>query len=813
MDQRANHYTNRPKIVAAKATLLATVTIGLFPFVTQQAAAQTTSETVSETAADNPNEGLGQIVVTARRRAESLQDVPVTVTSVGGETLEAFGVTNVDKLVSRVPSLNIQQGGALGGASLSLRGVGTANLSPSFDSAVALDFDGVQIGQLRILQAGFFDAEQVDVLKGPQSLYFGKSASAGVLTIRSAGPTDEWEVGAKAGYETEEKGYIGEVYISGPISDTLGVRLAARYNEIDELVLNDFPGVANPARGSEDLYVRGTLNWAPTAEFTADLKVNYISNERDGSLINQDLDCGPDGVADNVEFLGGAVILPAGYNCNLGDGRYSYVDPDPAVLVSVPAQYRATAVPFHDTDIWLGRLKMDLDVSDRITLTSMSGYYSLDTEELDAFSYGGIGPNNEQLGQGMGQAIIANEQFSQEFRLTASDFGPFTFTLGAFYEYRDFDFDSTLFIIPIGLVAPDPVTGFTADAAKEQNVKSEAFSVFFNSDIEFTDQLTLSAGIRYTDESKDGTVAVPFVHTFLQGPGSVFAPQGFFTSNVGFDDDNFSPEVSLNYRVSDDVSVFGAYKTGFKSGGIDTSILPTVSLEVSRQAGDFSSLNFDSEESEGFEVGVKSELFGRSLRLNATAYRYVFSDLQVQLFDAAAIQFNVLNASEITTTGVDVDFQWLSPIDGLTFSGALAYLDARYTEDFFPLGPTGDNLRGRASRNAPEFSGNAAFDYRVPVGELDFILNGNVNYSGSYFFADERLNDPVQSDYFTFDAAVSIGSADDRWKLSLAAVNIGNELFASSVTDRPFRPIADGDDRVVSFNRGRQVFIEAAFKF
>ena len=176
------------------------------------------------------------ITVIARKQTETLQEVPVTVTAIGGDTLEKFQVNEIADVVSRVPALNVQVGGSGSGGQISLRGVGSSNISASFDSAVAFDFDGVQVSTMRIVQAGFFDVQQIDVLKGPQSLFFGKSASAGVFAIRSANPTRDWEMAGKAAYEFEEKGYTIGGHISGPITDTLGIRVAAQYQDIEDYV-------------------------------------------------------------------------------------------------------------------------------------------------------------------------------------------------------------------------------------------------------------------------------------------------------------------------------------------------------------------------------------------------------------------------------------------------------------------------------------------------------------------------------------------------------------------------------------------------
>lgn len=777
---------------------LAALTFGESPL-----SAQTDQDVVEDDPTDD-----SLIIVTARRREESLQEVPVAVTTVGGAVLDKFEVTNIDKLESRIPSLTVQQGGPNGGASLQLRGVGTANLSPAFQSAVALDFDGVQIGQLRILQAGFFDIEQADLLKGPQSLFFGKSASAGVLTLRSAGPTSTFEVTGRAGYEFEEEGRFAELTVSGPISETLGYRLAGRYSKIDELVINNAPGVANPERGSRDIYVRGGLRWDPSDEFTSDLKVDYLNSERDGAALFQDINCGPNGVADPIVLFGGGLVVPAGYDCVSGDGEFFLVDPAPALVAGVPDGFPSTTTPFHETEIWLGRWRNDIYLTDEVTLTSISGYYELDTIELDAFSYGGV-VDGASFGTGLGFPNFRTSQFSQEIRLEGTDLGRLDFAIGAFYEWREDDADTPLYGANIGLLGPDPVTGFTGDSFKTQNSVSNAYSVFASGIFAITDSLDLAGGVRFTNESKSSTIRVPLRHLFLAGPPFGLEPGSFF-GPIQFDDDNFSPEVSLTYSATDDINIYAAYKTGFKSGGIDSAVLPTLALEDFRAAGDFSSIIFDSEESKGFEVGVKAQFDDRNVTLNIVAYRYKFDDLQVQEFDPVAINFITLNASEILSQGVDLDFKWRTPVDGLTVSSTVNFLDAAYTDTFIPF--TTD-LDGREARLAPDWTGNVGFDWAIPLGDWSLTLNGNARFSSSYFVAANTLDDPRQDSYVTFDAGISLSPPSENFSLNLSALNVTDELYVTQSTGRPFLEAGVGDDVVESFNRGRQVFLTASFQY
>jgi iron complex outermembrane recepter protein len=792
------------------------------------------------TAAGASDDGVddSEIFVTARQRNETLQDVPVAVTSISSKTLETFEVTNVDKLDSRVPSLVIQQGGANGGASLSLRGVGTANLSPAFQSAVALDFDGVQLGQLRILQAGFFDMEQVDVLKGPQSLYFGKSASAGVLTLRSAGPTSSFSIKAKGGYEFEERGYFTEVAVSGPITDTLGFRIAGRSSKIDRLVKNEAQFVANPFRGSRDIYARGILKWEPTSEFTSDLRVSYINSQRDGSNLFADINCGKDGVADRAATLGGGgPSFVAGYSCKVGDGVYHYPDLAPELVRNLPGGLPQSVVPNHQTEIWLGRWRNDVSLTDNFSLTAITGYYELDTVESDSFSYGGlrtaaVPPGSPpgpliSYGTSLGLANFRTAQFSQEFRANLKELGPVDLTVGAFYERREDDADTALYPLNFAILRA-PIPGPTSDLYKTQNTKADAYSAFASGIVKLSDQLELAGGVRYTKETKTSSIRVPQVYPLITPPNPFSVPVGFFSGPIKFSGSNWSPEASLTFKVTPDVNVYAAYKTGFKSGGIDSAVLPSAPFVVSARQGNFDTIRFKSETSKGFELGLKSQLLDRQLTFNAALYRYQFNDLQLIQFNPAVINFVTLNASQVTTKGVDIDVAWKAPVEGLTLTTAINYLDAKFTKDFCPtvrntatglndsrncaLGTADRNLRGRASRVAPKWTGNFGGVFAIPMGSVKLTLNGNARFSSSYFVGDANVADPRQSSYMTYDAGAAFGAEDDSWTLSLSAVNLTDKLYFTSITPRP-AATATGDDEIWSYNRGRQVFLTGTVKF
>ncbi|MBK9589613.1 MAG: TonB-dependent receptor [Sphingomonadales bacterium] len=812
------------------------------------------------------DEESGEIFVTARKNTEALQDVPVTVTAVTGETLENFGANQVQDVAGRVPTLNVQVGGSGSGGSISLRGVGSSAISASFDSAVAFDFDGVVQSSMRLVQAGFFDVKQIDVLKGPQSLFFGKSASAGVFSLHSADPTKSWEVGGKASYEFQERGYVIGGYLSGPLTDSLGIRIAAQYNDVSRYnQIQPGVGTVNPNRGLKDFVGRVTLAWEPSDRFKANLKLNYITNRNDGASQFLDIYCGFNGRADEVVLLSGAIAIPNAANCNNKDKYFAIPDPAASATGKFPAGSagvgRYPGHPFGRTNIYFGRLKWDLDLTDTLTMSSTTGLMKLDSIDFDSYSYAGTGPafnpngvpvgaiapalaaiNGVGVPLGMGSSDPRNKtyQFSQEYRL-ASDFeGPFNFQLGAFYEYRKIDFNTSQMGVNISIIAPDPVTGNTYDWYKKHQTKTNTVSFFGSASYDITEQLELSGGLRWTDEKKVNTIRVPYVHTFLVGPA--FLAGGFYSGPIRFKDSNVSPEVSLRYKVTPDVSIYAAYKTGFKSGGIDNSALPSNSLSAAALSGDFSSLIYKSETAKGGEIGAKMQFADRTLTINVSAFDFIFKNLQLQNFNSTTVQFVTFNASELTSKGADIDFAWKTPVEGLRFSGGLAYTDAKFTKDLIiarnpdpAYGLASENLKGRKVSRAPKLAGNIAFDWTAPISDgLSFGINGNMTYSGSYWTANNSnftiqnrpFGDLKQKGYATFDGSISIQHPDKKWKLSLVGINLANKIYALSSGTRPFLAPASGygvpgsatfvprgDDLAVNYNRGRQVFVEASFKF
>ena len=716
-------------------------------------------------------------------------------------------------------------------------------ISNAFDSAVALNYDGISVSTQRLLQSAFFDVEQVAVLKGPQSLYFGKAASAGVLSLRSANPTDEWEGSFKTSYEFEEDGTTFGGYVSGPITDTLGVRVAAEYQEIDEFI-RIAPGnpTADPDRGLDNLITRVTFHWEPTDRITANLKFNY--NEQRSEILNTAIDifCGADGLPDPSVLLGGALggtpgldlFLPT-HDCDIDDGRFTGPDAN-ALIDTVPAgspgEGRNIFRAYNDTETYFTRLELDFELNDNFDLTVLTGYVDLENEYNDTFNSTGQNPDGSAAGL---SAPFENtlEQITFEARLASNFDGPFNFQVGGFWEDRDIGHRTSQNAFNPSLLGalgppfgPDPVTGATFDWLADRPIDAEALSFFASATFDISEKWELSGGVRWTDEEKSTSIHFPFVHA---GVVALFGTvtSGFQTGDIEFEDDNVSPEVVLRYIVNDDISIYGAYKTGFKSGGVDNNTLPTGSVvglidpDPAVRAAAEALLRFESEESEGFEIGLRSQFLDRALTLNVTGYRYVYEDQQVQAFDPAVFAFATFNAGEVTTTGLEFDFVWATAVPGLTLSGSWAFLDSEISGDLFA--PSGDNLKGRDGGFSPEISGNLAINWETNIGSsLRLRISPNIAYKDDYIVGgasrdpfDPVTNpqgDLVQDSFTTVDLNVSLFPPDESWRVSLIGRNLTDEQYLTFAGPAPFRP-PTGDDQLVGIGRGQQVFVEAAFRF
>ncbi len=766
---------------------------------------------------------LGDIIVTARKQSESLMKVPVAVSAVNGAVLESKATTNLAQIAQLVPQVTMVQGNSGSGATFSIRGLGSSFLDAGLEQTVAVNIDGMPVGRGHIIAQAFFDIAQVEVLKGPQALFFGKNSPAGVVSITSKGPGNSLEGMVLGGYEfVSDERYI-EAAVGGPVTSTLGARIAVRasksagflHNRAGPGVFQFSPGLYIPGQpvfqqpsaigrqgGSKTIAGRATVEWKPTSDFQATLKVQGGHNTNDGiNALDQPTCFAGQTVPGSGGGPGGAGAAPDPFgDCKLDHNRSAGRLPS-EIAANFPGARDGKAYGYVDTV--LSTLSMKYDLGD-FNLSSVTGYFYLKTGGFDAL-------DNTSLAAANLFSQEKDNAFSQELRLSSSFDGPLNFTVGGFYEHVKYVNTTNILLGFIGIPAlPDPRTGWYNLTSRVGDNRNKAISAFGQLRWKITDTLELSGGARWTKENKKSLTTNNFVNQAFP-LNFIVLPEG---ASVGgkMKDTNVSPEATLSWSVTPDILLYGAYKTGYKSGGFSSPQLLASSYNNSN-------IRFEPEKAKGGEIGLKATLLDRSMRLQLTGYRYTYTNLQVSVFDNASSSFIVKNAASVRIQGLEGSLNWrLAP--GLILESAVGYNRARYLSyptaacSFSAAAQCVNNtqdLSGQQLVRAPDWSGNIGATYDIPVtSDLVVSVNGDVNFTSGYFPHDN--NEPLarQKAYQQINGFIRVHPEDDRWSLALIGRNLNDKLINTFATDN----IGDVPTHFNSnTTRGRQVTVQGTFRF
>jgi iron complex outermembrane receptor protein len=747
----------RAKTVLCVSAAAAALLLGVAPAQAQQQAKATTGARNSE---------VTEVIVTARKRQESILNVPVIETAVPRATLEKFQVQDLIDLQNFVPGLGLGKSVLSIGTLVSIRGIGTSSTDPGVDQSVSLNFDGMSITQGLVYSSAMFDMAQVEVLKGPQALFYGRSSPGGVISIRSADPTNTQEIIARLGYDLEARQVRTEFIASGPLTDTVKGRLAMMYSNGQGYFNNGGSAVpgsggVNPdlhSSGNSTFFLRGTLLWNPTNKFDARLKVNYINDYvRDAET----------GELDDCVNPGGANFAPAGIpfiandDCKLNrDYRNVYMDPK-----YFPGTQN-NGVPFVKTIQNFGTLEMNYHFTPQLNLSSTTGIYQLNSQ------------NSIETGRLIPPVFTSENQFqrrdwSEEVRMNSDFSGPWNFTLGGLIQEGRIS-DHVFLVGNAALKLPARLTD------GESAININAKSVYGQLRWKIIPKLELTAGARYTVEKRDETVINYLTHQEI----GVRVP--------AIESKTTSPEFSATYRPTDDVTLFASWKKGAKPGSFSIGT-------ITAQGADNS---FGDEHVQGWETGVKSRLFERSLLLNLAFFDYHFKGLQVGAIEqqqGGVPIIHTINAGAAETIGVDFDATYRPPqIDGLSLNLAVSYDHARYTtlnnitcwsgqtiaqgcnRFFNPTTGryTAEDASGTPLIRAPDWQVIFGFDYVKPLSngmKLEFTSSNTASTTYVTFPAINRPhNDNWQPGYFKSDLNVTLTTADDRWEFAVIANNLGN---------------------------------------
>ncbi|TGD71368.1 TonB-dependent receptor [Mangrovimicrobium sediminis] len=745
---------------------------------------------------------LEEVIVTARKREESIMKIPVVATTLGRERIEQFGLDSVNGISDQVPGLNVGNQVLASGVQVTLRGVGTSTLNPAVDQSVALNVDGMQMTQGYAYRMAMFDMGRVEVLKGPQALFYGKASPAGVISITTADPGDELELLLRGGYEFETEEKMTELVLSGPLTDTLGARLALKYADSDGYFTNTAePGydplpelLGDPALGgrtpdsrdfnaNEYWMARATALWEPTDVFSARFKLNYAHDETPNNGGLGQLSSCPDGTDGLfLNFIGGSE------NCKVDD-KTNVISLNPDFYPNVKNGGR----PFSDAEQLFTTLEWNYEVAEDLTLTSVTGYYDIDIETMI----------NGTATTQFGPAFAANndmtrEDLTQELRLTSDYDGALNFMLGAFYQDSTTEF---LVDLPFNqIIAGAQALDLPTLGRALHTVDGEAWSLFGQVLWNITPELELGAGVRWTDEER--------THTVIDSTAAVFGVPPFKVNlaEPEISSDDFSPELSLTYTPTDDLTLFASLKRAFKSGSFDVAGLP----------GDGEKTSFDDEKVTGGEAGLKARMAGSRVLFNAAAYYYEFSDLQVERsdFDAKTGRFltHTINAASADVYGIDMDIAWTpEALEGMTLYAAGNWNRAEYADfdnaacsggqtiaegcnlNYSPNANGGaggyiaQDLGGESLLRAPEWAANAGFDYRVPVfGDMLLALGANASYASKYLANPLARDDMWQDAYTKVSASIGLSGRDEAWEVLLIGDNLTDELVCGSLGEADY---------------------------
>lgn len=791
---------------------------------------------------------VGEIIVTAQKREQSLQDVPIVVTTLSEQLLEDAGVHDIKDLQILTPGLTVTSTTSETITTARIRGVGTVGDNPGLESSVGVVIDGVYRPRNGVGFGDLGELSRIEVLKGPQGTLFGRNTSAGVINILTQAPS------FTPGFEGEvTAGNYGAwgvaASVTGPLAgDTLAGRLYMATRQRDGFY--DVNTGVGPRTETEDQNqdfwtVRGQLLFLPNDTVSIRAIADYTERS-EMCCASVQIRSGPTAALVNG-LAGGDGVRPALNGGSFGPAPgYAYLP------------YSRTAYANRDTtqdvrDMGLSvEANIDID-SWNATLTSITAVRDWESTNAMDIDFSGA---DILYREANGDYGFSMDQLSQEFRLAGAT-DRFDWLVGAFFAREDLSrqdmyafgahfnpymsalltasvpggpyFDrigcftapgQTALGLQMCLVGLAPATGpvFNVGQSARDNYSQEAttFALFTNNTFHVTDNFDITFGLRWTRDEKTltglqdnvngnglvcasaasnaaaiaGVVGAAAAQTVV---GTLCLPWSNFAFdnraiNESYSEDDISGTIKASFRINPDVMVYGSYARGYKGAGYN---LDRVQTGITPEA----SLFFPAETVDSWELGVKTTLLDGSMLFNVTGFHQTFHDFQLNTFLGTA--FVVESIPEVTSTGLDFDLIWFTPVEGLTFQGGLTYAQTEYSDftaadlanpsRFGPL----SLLPGAQMSFAPEWSATGAVSYERSLGNgLVGGFNLSAKYTSEYNTKSDLLPAGMQDAMTLLNGRLSIGAEDERWRLELWGQNLTDEEYYQVVFNAPLQGTA-----------------------
>ena len=717
------------KGILLSTVALASVVISAPVIAQDQSAAAATDETQG---------GIADIVVTAERRASSVQATPIAISAVDGEALREKNIGNIETLSTNIPNLNFNR--VSSDAKISIRGIGYNAISPGGEPRVALYQDGVYLARNQAALLGFYDIDRVEVLRGPQGTLYGRNAIAGTINVLSRDPGDVLN-----GYFTGTVGDYGligtEGAVGGPLSSTVQARLSFRTVDRNGYGKNITTGADVNDENSRS--VRGQLRFEPASALTLKVIGDYsISKANDGGY--RYAGRGNSSVPTSVELLGAAV-------------------PD-------DPQDAAGFGPRRRIETYGVSGQADVDLSDSTTVTLLTAYRNFKASQQTNIDGSAAELSKMYIDE-------ASDVFSAELRLSQK-IGSFADLIVGAYYFREKNsatnqvpFKGSVFDVAFhvdGLVDPNAYYEFYGSYGR---VKTSAKAIFAQANVYLTPKLELDIGARYSDEKKtifeqhQVDVLSPFVLDNPLRPG-LDPANGLFGNGAGYQSaswDSFDPKVTLSYKMTPRVFLYATYSRGFKAGGYNVGGIQPA---------------FRPEKLTNYEAGFKADLFDRRLRVNVSAFNYDYKDLQESIIDG--INIVTKNATKARVRGVEAEVT-AKPTDALTLQFNAAYLDGKFKQftdvdpAFADLGP--QNLKGNQLPDAPKYQLGGEIGYRIATGFGDVTPRVNVTWFDTVYFSHFNTVEMSQPSRTMVNFYLGWTSPDDSWSATAFVRNVTDDTY------------------------------------
>ncbi len=693
---------------------------------------------------------IEKIIVSATKRVESIKEVPVSVAVMSSEDLEALAVVDIRDASTFIPNFEFSSDPIL--PNLYVRGLGSG-ISQIIEQSVGTFVDGVYMGRATTSSLGFMDVESLQVLRGTQGTLFGKNTVAGALVVKSNEPTDYFEAnikGSYGGYSTTGNFYELEGFISGALTDDVNARVAIRHRDADGYVINRLDGPNGSDR--KDYSIRTTFAWEASADTDVKLKLEYSEYETEGQI--------------SMEILG--------FDRNRNPAQYDkYVVKSPGFEdtlnwegdLDCNAEEANNFCPGREQDYQNMTLEVEHDLG-FATLTSITGYQTYGYhDQFVSVDVGILG------GAFQATRIEDYTSISEEFRITstAEPGEKFDYIVGLYLDSVEMARDQgDHFNIPL-LAGGGP----KFDRDENWTLDTKTAALFGQLRWHFTSDVTASFGGRFSTEDKD----FDFIYRASEYYSDNVLTEVDFPA-ASRSESKFTPSFNLTWQAENDLNLYYTYAQGHKTGGF--------SDRLSIKSGN--NVEFNSEESTMNEIGIKTVLFDQNLDINVAMFHMQMDDLQVARVGTdtecgeGAFCFVVQNAAEVTSQGIEIDWNWYATGD-LSFGGAYAYTDATY--DSFGLagckiGVGGNcDISGQPLIFAPEHKGNVFAQYIMELdGDWELSTLINVAYSSEYYGSQE-LDEEVKQDAYTLvNASLKLSSGDD-YSISLIGRNLTEEAVLS----------------------------------